>query len=473
MCSIIGICSKKGEDVSRKAFTMLSEMQHRGPEAFGICSQGSEKKSKTLKGLLPLPESRMLLGHSLLSNTGYCVQPITMEGISVSHNGQIYNHRSLAGEGLSSDSEAIPLFLSRELKTKSLQAALRSFMEKAIGEYAVGMFCNGGLYAFRDFTGQKPLWFGESDSVYAFASEIGALAKIGIASPAPLEPGHLLRISEKGFSGKKIFTMQDFREKIPKKYSMQSLEGEFRKTIAMQCEGLKKAAVLFSGGIDSSLVAKAVSEQVPRTALFVAGAEDSHDIKCAQQASKELGLKLEKVLLGEKNIEALVPRVMGMLREPDEMQIGIGVPELACAKAISAKGFKVAFSGQGSDEIFCGYSVYPKILAEKGFNAVEQGIWSGLSRMPARNFYRDDVMLAAHSLELRLPFMSKNFLAEAMAFPAEEKIKSPKDGLAKHPVRALGKIFGLPDSITQRPKKALQYGSGSQKMVSKFLKNAN
>lgn len=483
MCSVIGVFSKAGKDVSGEAHELLCALKRRGPEAFGVRGLRSEKRAATPQGLLPLPISPVCLAHCLLSTTGHGVQPFTEGPVSIAHNGQIYNYleidSKLAGRKIaaqtppSSDSEVIARFFATELggkKKKGFYAAAKKFMGIARGEYAIGALFGGELYALRDFTGQKPLWFGESAELMAFASEPGALRKIGVEFPQPLGPGHLLRVGKKGFSASKIFDFADFRKTISRKHSSASLKPEFDSAIDSQTRGLKKAAVLFSGGVDSSLIAKTVAKRVPQTKLFVAGLEGSHDVLAAQRAATELGLELETVLLREPDVQRLALRAMGIMGFFDEMQVGIAVPELACAEAISKRGFKVVFSGQGSDEIFCGYSSYAAALESGGYKGVEKELWAGLERMWSRNFYRDDIILASESLELRLPFMAQDFLAQAMAIPCREKILSAKDGLRKHPVRELARLCGVPDSICRQPKKAMQYGSGCQKVVSKIMK---
>src|SRR3989339_45389 len=472
MCSVIGIISMQGRDVSENAFQMLSALKDRGPEGFGIIAPEREKKSKSLGRLRPMPSSEIILGHCLLSTTGYALQPLSSGDISICHNGQIYNYGGIVqGEGrkMASDSECIASFLSLQLKRSSMRAAVKKFMQVAIGEYAVGVLHKKRLYAFRDFPGQKPLWFGCSDSVCAFASIPHALYKIGIQFPQPLLPGHLLEISESGAKTRPIFTFGDFRKGIPEKHSLQSLGSSLLTAVKLQCRGQKKAAVLFSGGVDSSLIAKLVSSQVPDTRLFVAGAEGSQDLVAAEQSAKALSLPLEKIILQDKDVGSLALKCISRLSFFDRMQIGLAVPELACAQRISEMGYKVVFSGQGSDEIFAGYSNYGKILAEKGFDAVDDEIWRSLGGMWSRNFYRDDMIVSSCALELRLPFMDRDFLNEAMAFPAEEKVLSEKDVLRKRPLRALAKLHGLPDFICNRPKKAMQYGSGSQKIVSRIF----
>ncbi|HLC92214.1 MAG TPA: asparagine synthetase B [archaeon] len=472
MCSVIGLYSKRGEDVSQEAYKFIAALQHRGPQAFGVKTPDAEKKSKTVKGLLPLPKSPVVLGHCLLSTTGFGVQPLSDGAVSIAHNGQIYNYQELnnSGRELVSDSESIAVFLASELRKKSFEEALRGFYEKAEGEYAVGALHNGSLYAFRDLLGIKPLWFGENDSFFAFASEPAALMKIDIQFPRPLLPGHLLEISKKGISVKEIYSLEDFKKSVKKKHSISALEKEFERTMDLQCAGQKRAAVLFSGGVDSSLIAKAVSGRVKETVLFVAGVKGSEDLKSAHEAAKALGLPLEQIILSEKEVQSLAMRSMKILSFYDEMQVGLAVPVLACAERIAEQGFNVVFSGQGSDEIFCGYTNYANILKDSGYPAVEDEIWFSLSRMWSRNFYRDDIILASQSLELRVPFMARSFLQEAMVIPASEKILSATDSLRKRPVRALAKNLGLPDSIVSRPKKAMQYGSGVQKIVTKLLK---
>lgn len=472
MCSVIGVYSKNGGDVSQETLRLMQALEHRGPEAFGVRGSRAEKKAGALKDLAPLPQSPLMLGHCLLSTTGYSVQPITVGAVSVAHNGQIYNfdELNLHGAKLASDSQVIAEFFSAGLEKSGLAVVLKKFMRAAIGEYAVGMVYKGRLYAFRDPFGLKPLWFGENEFICAFASEPSALMKIGIEFPRPIQPGYLLEASSKGISEQKVFSVADFRKTVPKSFSRKRLREEFERAIKFQTNGLKKAAVLFSGGVDSSLVAGAVSGRIKDTRLFVAGIEGSHDIVNAKAAAQSLGLQLEKIMLDENSVHDLALRCVKILSFFDEMQVGLAVPLLACADRIREMGFKVVFSGQGSDEVFAGYSEYQKVLREKGFRGVEHEIWASLSRMWSRNFYRDDIITASNSLELRLPFLSRNFLCEAMAFPARKKIRSDSDSLRKHPVRELALSLGVPSEICSKPKKALQYGSGSQKLVSKIFR---
>ena len=82
---------------------------------------------------------------------------------------------------------------------------------------------------------------------------------------------------------------------MPHNFSQERLASEFDRTIKLQTAGISRAAVLFSGGVDSSLIAKAVSNELERTELFVAGTPESNDISFAERVAPELGLQLHKI----------------------------------------------------------------------------------------------------------------------------------------------------------------------------------
>jgi len=105
MCSVIGIISRQGRDVSENAFQMLSALKDRGPEGFGIIAPEREKKSKSLGRLRPMPSSEIILGHCLLSITGKGTQPFASQSkkFSLAHNGEIYNYRELSSKKVQSD----------------------------------------------------------------------------------------------------------------------------------------------------------------------------------------------------------------------------------------------------------------------------------------------------------------------------------------------------------------------------------
>ncbi len=479
MCSVLGLCSRQGQDVYAPLLGMLYSTAHRGRDGFGI-GVGTKTVTASLpKALQDNPLSGGLgLAHSCLAVTGHGLQPLEAcdSGLRLAHNGEIYNfealrqdlprHRFLS----SSDSEVIAHFLEDALQTQSVPEAVRAFMAAARGDYAVAFLHAGKLHAFRDYVGVRPLWFGSNEEYHALASEPAALKGLDITFPQPLLPGHLLSLEPGGFRTQPVFTLADFRKQVPAKHSLDALKESFDDSIALRTRGLKKVGVFFSGGVDSSLVAKAVSRHVDHTLLFTVGMKGAEDIGFARRLAREEGFDLVVREVQAKELSPCLFATLKALMTFDELQLQIGVPTYLAAEEAKKANCKVVFSGQGSDEIFAGYSAYKDVLSKSGFPAVEEEIWRSLSNLWNRNLYRDDVLTARHSLELRVPFLDTEFLRQAMAIPAAEKILGEDDAVRKHPVRWLAREFKLPEYVWNRPKKALQYGSGIGKEVHKLYR---
>ncbi len=467
MCSIGGVFSKTGADVYPFLLDLLFSQRHRGSEGFGITVGGKTVKSEKISGI----QSNFLKGgfgicHSLLSVTGHSIQPLSSSNrkFHLAHNGQIYNFREIGGAGLSNDSESIVKFLST-----SPQKNLPMFFKKAVGSFACALAEQNSISAFRDTLGIKPVWFGENSEIFAFASEPLALKKLNIGFPVPLLPGHIIHFSKKGIFQKKVFDLKDFRKTVPKNSNFEYLFSSFLKAVDYRTAGIKKCGVFFSGGVDSSTIAKAVSGRVGETVLFTAGIAGSSDIVFSDRAANALGLKLVATEIQKDELPQLSLQVLSSLGFFDLMQLGIALPIFVCAREAQKRGLRVVFSGQGSDEVFCGYSSYAKTLAEKGEIAVKEQVWGALNEMWSRNLFREDIVSMHFSLEHRLPFLDLDFLRQAMALPVSEKILSPKDNLRKHAVRKIAARLGLSKEIVERKKSAVQYGSGVQKELAKLF----
>ena len=443
---------------------LLFDLRHRGNAYFGVSVKGRTVHSETLSSMRnKFIKGSVGLAHSLMSVTDFQHQPIDFPEGTIIFNGEIYNFFEFTDSN--SDSLFIKEFFEKELKKNSMEKSVNKFMNKANGEYSIAIYFKKKIYAFRDILGIKPLWFGENDSFIAFSSEPKPLKKMNINYPLPLLPGSLLILSQKGIEVKKVFSFDAMKKKCSKKASFLDLKQSFFESVFLRTRKTDKAAVLFSGGVDSTVIAKAVSSVVPETELFSVGMENSHDLQSAVKASDELGLKLHLRVLEKDELKDLSLKALSVLSFFDEMQLQLAVPEYAVCELVKNKGFSTIFSGQGSDEIFGGYYSYTKV----SLNKVQNEIWHSVFNLWSRNLYREDIISMNFYLEHRLPFLDKELVCTSMRIPVKQKIFSSKDNLRKRVLRKLALDLDISEEIALKPKKSLQYGSGVSKHISKFF----
>lgn len=255
-------------------------------------------------------------------------------------------------------------------------------------------------------------------------------------------------------------------------YWLEDLEKKFWKSIEKETKGLKKAAVLFSGGLDSAIIAKAVSFEIPDTMLFCAGIEGSKDLEIARESAKEMNARLFEAIAGEKEIRAALEQAKKILRPrglSQPLNLQIGCSEFIAMQAAREQGFETVFMGQGADELFAGYDAFRESVEKKGLKEVNEECLVFFKKAGRIDLKRDRLIAQSLGLDLRLPFCEKEFANAALKVPASEKIRSKDDLVRKHALRKLAERIGVPEISRERPKKAMQYGSGIGKRVQKLL----
>lgn len=456
MCLIAG---GMGEHLKPKLIRMINAGKHRGRDSFGVWTDEGVLKSPNFSRVEEIPEGRIGILQCRLAMTGSkeFTQPFFNDFVLV-HNGEIYNHRPLRewleGRGVEFESDVdtevilrlIEYLLDRGIK---MEDAVKKAMRMLNGDYAVAMTDGAKIYLFRDPVGIRPLHF--SPRGY-FASERKVLWAIG-EEAHPVLPGELVILDGDGVRRKRLLRPGDLLRRGCS--ARKSIRAALEYAVKMRTPD--RLGVLFSGGLDSSLLALLASDYGDVT-LYTAGTENSPDVEWARKASDALGLPLKEYLFGEEDVEEAARKVVFAIEEPNPMNLSIGVPLYFATKLARENGDAVLLSGQGADELFGGYAKYiekPEIMEKDVEN-----LW-------LRNLERDDKIAMLNSVEGRFPYLDPNVVGLALSLPLELKIAN---GVRKRLLREVALELGLPEEFAMREKKACQYGSHSQKLLQKVAK---
>ncbi|XP_041720117.1 asparagine synthetase domain-containing protein 1 [Coregonus clupeaformis] len=126
---------------------------------------------------------------------------------------------------------------------------------------------------------------------------------------------------------------------------------------------------------------------------------------------------------------------------------------------------KVILTGIGADEQLAGYSRHRVRFKTSGQEGLVQELAMELGRISTRNLGRDDRIIADHGKEARFPYLDEDVVCFLNALPVSEKadLSLPRGVGEKLLLRLAAKKLGLGASALL-PKRAMQFGSRIAKM---------
>jgi asparagine synthase (glutamine-hydrolysing) len=390
---------------------------------------------------------------------------VSLGDVTVFFDGRIYSPTSDA-----SGTEII----AEKLQQADHVKASETFLKEVEGDFAFIITEPERIIAVRDPVGVQPLYYGENRTVAALALNRKALWKLGIDEARSFPPGHFAVVSRDGFKFKPVKTLV-YSE--PKQVTMQeaaeTLQELLEQAVRVRVSGVKDVAVAFSGGLDSSVVAFLAKKWSVNVQLIHASLENQPETEAAMDAAEKLDLPLQVHLFKESDVETVLPKVVDNIEEPDPIKASIGVPFYWTAEKTAEAGFKVLLAGQGADELFGGYQRYVNEYLLHGEEAVRKAMFDDVVGIHESNLERDVKICSFHDVELRVPFGSYKLAEFAMSLPVELKIEKRADTLRKLVLRKAAENMGLPTSVTEKPKKAVQYSTGINNALKKIAKKQN
>jgi asparagine synthase (glutamine-hydrolysing) len=374
-------------------------------------------------------------------------------------DGEIYNL-----EDWRKNEELLSLIKAREpSKIKNLD-----------GNYAFAIMHDNSAILVRDPVGIRPLYIASDDRGHAFATEQKALLAASFREIKSLKPGYLAIIDHSGLLECEVYnlseelrTLQPFTE--PSQEVASILLKTLRCAVVKMTKG-KDVAVLFSGGLDSSILAKILDDLGTKPELLCAGLPMSKDVLRAKRVAELLGLYVNVRELSEREIEETLPRVIQIIERRSPLDVSISTPLYFALEAARERKLSRILVGQGADEIFAGYKRYERILEKDGYKLLRDELLKDFSQLHEKNLERDYNVCLANSVEPAYPYLDTAVIKCAFRIPVEEKLKKEITGYSrKHILRLVAKLLGMPDEVVNVPKLAIQYGSGVWKIVRRIL----
>ena len=490
MCGIGGLISLDATNVIPLAKKMMISMNKRGPDGTGLFIDNRLYQYKSPETILcNNPNTNLALGHNRLAIVGdrQHIQPFqSCDGkLVMEHNGEIYNYKMLK-EKLkkehhfvsNTDSEVVVHLLEhyyKETGFSDLLKAIRKTVADIDGIYALAIKDRNEdkIYLVRDRLGIRQIYYGQNDKVIGFASERKGLWQIGIKEPTfSLLPGHCVILSDKISSLIKI-------SEPPINYSNESTFSNMEdailsyktalyNSIKKRSQDLSRIGIIFSGGIDSVLIAKITKELVPHVTCYTSGIAGSDDLKFSKLIADELDLDLKINELDVKDIENMLPNILNIIETNNSTQAEVSIPIFGALNLAAKDGLRVVFTGQGADELFGGYPWYFKIVSKYGYSKLKEYMIQDLLLLYKETLEREDKLAMANSIEMREPFLDSDVVKTATSINMNLNILNNNDIFGKRVHRELAIRVGIPKDIAYREKQAAQHGAGIHGILTKI-----
>ena len=389
MCGIAGIINR-----DRLAFvieeyvlkSMAKKLYHRGPDGYRIWISDNQQIGLMHRRLSIVDLSERAF-QPFFSNDGTII---------LCCNGEIYNHRELRallqqkGYQFYSNSD-------NEVIVHAYQEWGIACLDRLQGMFAFALvdLRKNELFLVRDRIGVKPLYFSLQAGLLSFASEIKALwcipelsKKINthalyhyltfLVTPAPLTlyeevyklpAGYYLHHNEKKeitfvqwYSLLDAYSLEKQKELSHEATSIKYIRNLLRVSIQDRMMADVPYGVFLSGGIDSSLNVALMSECVDTVRTFTISFAENRDneIKWARRIARHYNTEHHELIISEKEAFEFFESMVYHQDEP--LGDCVCIPLYYVSKLLKDQGVTVVQVGEGSDELFCGYEDYTKLI---------------------------------------------------------------------------------------------------------------
>lgn len=450
MCGILCVYYKKGFNLKNKKF--LNNIL---------------KKSKTLKHRgytddYKIIDNKLFMYHNRLAINDLSqdgAQPMINNNIIVIVNGEIYNYNVLYEDiknnlpeykfQSKSDSEIlIPLYLLYGTQFIKYLKGMYSFVLYDIN--------NDRLIASRDHIGIVSMYYLYEEDLIIFASEMKAIVGLHKKNNIKVfQPGSVFINNDIYNSYSPAWKNIEY---LPNnKYYAEELN--LRLTNAILSHTLSDApiGILLSGGLDSSLIASIMCKLKKENKInneiktFTIGFENASDIIAADKVADYIYSDHTAYIFTKEDGLDAIKDIIYYLETYDITTIRASIPMYLLTREIKKDtNIKVLLSGEGSDELFGGYLYFHKAPNKTEFH---NELIDKMLNLHKYDCLRAHKSCMANTIEIRVPFLDKDFIDYVMNIDPEYKMINEKNkNIEKFILRKAFDNNYLPDEILWRQK---------------------
>ena len=223
--------------------------------------------------------------------------------------------------------------------------------------------------------------------------------------------------------------------------------------------------IAFSGGVDSTLLAKLCDDLGYDLTLLTIGFSESHDILFAKEVNNQLNLPHKILDIDLKSFSSIASQIHKKIDTNNLSWNENCIAFYYVSKLAKSLDIHTVVTANGIDELFCGYNAYRDVIEEgsdKVSEMMNEKLKNELEMMKAVN-----CVTSEFNVRLLQPLLSDEFIAFAKTIPVSEKIHGKDDLTRKHAIRESAIEAGVPIVAATKRKKALQYGSKIHKHLLK------
>ena len=462
-------------------------------------------------------------------------QPIHNEDETVwaVQNGEIYNFKKLKNNLEQKDHK----FYSNT-DTEVLVHLYEEYGENFV-DYLDGMFAcaiwdlkNKKLIIARDRLGVKPLYYWFKNKHLIFASEIKSILQYeevkreinfeGLSQFVTyaytidgqtllkdineLLPGHKLTydLLEKTIEVKKYWDLKLEKNTFSENENFEKVKHLLEDAVDKRRISDAPLGALLSGGLDSSVMVAILNKfsEKPIKTFTTGFGNDLDEFEEAKIVAEHCGTDHKEILIDFSDLTKSLPQILW------HMELPFGRPSILSNYMVSKeikKFVTVAYTGEGSDELFGGYNRYMPFVKDnnffqktKNYEAITSGFFKDekmrseifsdnvlkhfknnhhpsvvfnnilkrnsehgvlncvlyfelKTEIPGAQTWRIDRTASAHAIELREPFLDYKLIEYTASVPDNLKINPDKEFTKKYLLQKIGNNL-LPEKIVKRKK---------------------